>query len=208
VKVALLDLDGTLVDSLPGITAATNATLGTAHPETEIRQFVGPPLHTTFAALTGRSGAALDETVARYREIYAGLMVSGSVVYPGVVALLQRLKDAGLVLAVATSKAQPLAIGLLDGLGLAPFFATVCGPVPPSHDDKTATIGRALDDLGRPPVAAVTMVGDRHHDIDAAHAHGVRAIGVTWGFGAREELRGADALVDTPAALGDLLLGR
>jgi phosphoglycolate phosphatase len=69
-------------------------------------------------------------------------------------------------------------------------------------------IARALADFG---VAAqdAAMVGDRHFDIEGAKANGVRAIGATWGFGSREELRdaGADVIVDTPAALSGAMLG-
>jgi phosphoglycolate phosphatase len=209
VRTVLLDLDGTLADSLPGITAATNAALGTSLSAEEVRPRVGPPLHETFAALTGATGEELDEAVARYRAIYAELMLEGTVVFDGIPELLAQLRDAGLLLAVATSKARPLAVPPLEGLGLAGFFAAIEGPVPggpAAHHHTRATIGVALDALGRPPVATVTMVGDRHHDVEGAHAHGIRAVGVTWGFGSREELRGADALAATPAALGALLL--
>jgi phosphoglycolate phosphatase len=206
VTTVLFDLDGTLVDSLPGIAAGTNAVLGTSFSSEEIRQYVGPPLHGTFATLTGRDD--VDDLVAEYRDVYASLMVSGSVVFDGVVAALKQLSEEAVTMAVATSKAQPLAVGLLEGLGLASFFDAVCGPVPPARDDKAATIADALGALGTPPAESVTMVGDRVHDIDGAHAHGLRAVGVTWGFGAPGELRDADVLVDTPAELVAVLLGR
>lgn len=208
-RVALFDLDGTLVDSLPGITAATNATLGTAMTTDEVRPYVGPPLPQTFAALTGATGADVDALVADYRSRYAQIMADGTAVFDGIPELLGELRSAGYVLAVATSKARPLAQSLIESLGLARWFAAVEGPIPgtPSaHDDKRATIGAALGALGQPRVATVTMIGDRHHDVVGAHAHGVRAIGVTWGFGTREELRDADATVDAPAELARLLL--
>jgi len=160
----LFDLDGTLVDSLPGIAAGTNAVLGTAMSPDDVRPFVGPPLHESFAALTGSTGADLDALVAEYRRVYAELMVDGAVVFDGVAAALKQLSEEGATMAVATSKAQPLAVGLLEGLGLASFFAAVCGPVPPARDDKTATIGDALLALGSPPAESVTMVGDRVHE--------------------------------------------
>jgi phosphoglycolate phosphatase len=49
------------------------------------------------------------------------------------------------------------------------------------------------------------MIGDRVHDVRAAHANGVRAIGVLWGYGSRDELEAADALVASPAALAPAL---
>jgi len=165
----------------------------------EIRPFVGAPLHSTFAKLTGQ--VDVDDLVADYRRRYADLMVTGSIVFDGIAPLLDDLRGTGTTLAVATSKAQALACALLDGLGLASFFDVVCGPVPPSREGKAETIGRVLDALGWPPPDTVTMVGDRHHDIEGAHAHSIRAVGVLWGFGSREELAGADALAESPAQL-------
>jgi phosphoglycolate phosphatase len=198
----LFDLDGTLVDSLPGIAAGINAVLGTAYPPEEIRRYVGPPLHDTFAALTGAGD--VEDLVAEYRRVYAEIMVDGTRVFEGIREALAALD--GTTLAVATSKAQPLATALLDGLGLADHFAAIVGPVPPARDDKAQTIAQALAALGRPVTA--TMVGDRHHDIDGAHANGLRAVGVTWGFGTREELAGADVLVNSPGELSSATLAR
>jgi phosphoglycolate phosphatase len=216
VTTVLFDLDGTLVDSRPGIVAALNETLRALgepeRPSAELEAFIGPPVHEAFGALlAGRSpdGAALDEIVADYRARYRVGMVARSIVYPGIPALLQTLDAAGTTLAVATSKAGPLAVELLQGLGLAGRFRAIVGPVPPARDDKARTIAQALETLGiaTSPAADAVMVGDRHHDVEGARAHGLRAIGVTWGFGDADELRaaGADAIADDPAALGALL---
>lgn len=204
----LFDLDGTLVDSLPGIAAGMNAALGTSMSDAEIRPFVGPPLPDTFHRLTGATGAALDAVVAAYRARYAELMVEMTAVYDGIPELLDTLAARGATLAVATSKSRPLARDLLAGLGLADRFAAIEGPVPggrAGYDDKATTIGHALAALGTPPGARVTMVGDRHHDVDGARAHGLRAVGVTWGFGDTAELAGADALAATPAEIAALV---
>jgi phosphoglycolate phosphatase len=212
----LFDLDGTLVDSRPGIIAALNETLrALGEPErasAELEPLIGPPVHEAFAGLLADrapDGAALDEIVAGYRARYRVGMVERSIVYPGVPELLEALDAAGEALAVATSKAGPLAAELLAGLGLAHRFRAIVGPVPPARDDKARTIGRALEALGIAASAGpgAVMVGDRHHDVAGARAHGMRAIGVTWGFGDADELRaaGADAIAADPAALGALL---
>jgi phosphoglycolate phosphatase len=193
----LFDLDGTLVDSLPGITAAVNAVLATQYSPQDIRQYVGPPLHDWLGPLSGRDD--VDALVAEYRRVYAEIMVEGTVVFDGIPAALAELRDSGTRMAVATSKAQPLATELLRGLGLASFFEAVHGPVPPARDDKATTIAQAIGTLGHPQHA--TMVGDRHHDIEGARANGIRAVGVTWGFGSPEELAGADVLIDSPKEL-------
>lgn len=210
----LFDLDGTLVDSRPGIVAAINATLrALGEPErasSELERFIGPPLHETFATLLAErspDGTGLDDIVAMYRARYRLAMVEGTTVYHGITALLDALAATGTPLAVATSKARPLAVPLLEGLGLAGRFRVIAGPVPPARDDKAQTIAQALAELGPAAGDAPVMVGDRHHDIAGARAHGLRAIGVTWGFGGEAELRaaGADAVAADPAALGALL---
>ena len=86
-------------------------------------------------------------------------------------------------------------------LGFGDAFEAVFAPELDLHvESKTSTVGKALAALG---ATGGTMVGDRHVDMEAAHAHGLRAVGVTWGFGTADELRaaGADVLVTTPADL-------
>jgi phosphoglycolate phosphatase len=203
----LLDLDGTLVDSRAGIVAGMNATLE-AHglpprPTAELEARIGPPVHDTFGWLFALppGDEALDALVDEYRARYAKLMLAVTPVFDGIPEALAELQAAGHVLAIATSKARHLAQDLADGLGLAPYLSAVRGPVPPSRDDKAATIARALADLGQP--ARAVMVGDRHHDIEGAHAHGLPAIGVLWGIGDAAELQaaGAQVLCATPADL-------
>lgn len=209
----LFDLDGTLVDSRPGIVAALNASLsalGEAElPEAELVKRIGPPIHDTWAELLQRPADAVEDVVAAYRERYATLMLDGTSVYPGVISLLQRLAGAGHLMAVATSKAQPMAVALLEHLGLDAFFAAVRGPVPPSTEAKATTVGRALEALGLPSGAGAVLVGDRHHDVAGAHAHGVAVIGAGWGYGSLEELAaaGADVVASAPAGVVPLLHG-
>jgi phosphoglycolate phosphatase len=108
-------------------------------------------------------------------------------------------------LAIATSKSALFAEPLLDALGLTRFFVAVAAAAADdTDDDKTAIVGRALALLDGRPVA---MVGDRSFDVDAARAHGLLSIGVTWGIGSAEELRaaGADRLIEEPGELLALL---
>jgi phosphoglycolate phosphatase len=126
-------------------------------------------------------------------------------VFPGIRELLDNLSHR-LPLVVATSKPRALAEPLLDALRLRRFFVAVIGPeLNSENEQKTLTIGSALQKL--PPGARPVMVGDRKHDIHAAHDHGLHAIGVLWGIGSEEELRtaGADEFVHTPADLAILL---
>ena len=204
----LFDMDGTLVDSQPGIVAAMNATLRALgepeRDEADLRARIGPPLPETFSDLLGRPPGELDDIVAGYRERYRTTMREGTFVYPGIPALLAGLEAAGHPLAVATSKAQPLAEELLDHLGLGAWFAAIRGPVPPSHEDKAGTVGRALEALG---TRAAVLVGDRHHDVTGARAHGLATIGAAWGYGGEDELwaAGARAIARRPDEVPGLL---
>jgi phosphoglycolate phosphatase len=195
----------------PGIVAATNATLR-AHgepelPEADIVPRIGPPLQETWAELLRLPLDEVDGVVAAYRDRYATAMLTGTVAYPGVAQLLEQLRADGHLLAVATSKAQPLAVELLEHLGLDGHFAAIRGPVPPSVESKTETVGRALEALGLAAGADAVLVGDRHHDVTGGRAHGLRVIGAGWGYGTREELEaaGADAIAAEPLGVAPLL---
>jgi phosphoglycolate phosphatase len=202
----LLDLDGTLSESGPAIVAALSAALEHLGrdplDETALRAFIGPPLELSFASL-GVDDALIAEAVRVYRAHYDLL---GPPLYPGVREALQRLRDAGLRLSLATSKPEPLALEIVTDKDLLPLFDAVCGAGPDEErTSKADVVRKALDRLGGPqrPV----MVGDRHHDVDGAAAHGVPCIGALWGYGDADELRGAAALAEDVDALLGLLLG-
>ena len=117
-----------------------------------------------------------------YRERYVTASLTETTVAPGIPEALDALD--GRRKAVATSKPKAFADPLLEAMGLAAHFEVVAGPdLNARAEDKTETLGRALHELG--PTRAV-MVGDRSFDILAAHAHGLPAIGVTWGIGTHE----------------------
>jgi phosphoglycolate phosphatase len=205
----LFDLDGVLVDSRVPFARSVNAALAghglPPRPEQELHQYLGSPLHQTFHALVG-DDSLVQPCVDLYRERYRTHAASETPVFPGIRELLDNLSDQ-LPLVVATSKPRALAEPLLTALDLRRFFAAVIGPeLDSENEQKTVTVGRALQEL--PSDARPVMVGDRRHDIHAAHDHGLPAIGVLWGIGSEEELRtaGADALVQTPGELATLLV--
>jgi phosphoglycolate phosphatase len=204
----LFDLDGVLVDSRVPFAHGVNGALTShglaARPEHELHQYLGPPLHRTFRALVGEE-SLVQPCVDSYRARYRELAARETTVFPGIRAILDKLAE-HLPLVVATSKPRALAEPLLDALNLRGFFAAVIGPELDSENEhKAVTIGRALRAL--PPDARPVMVGDRKHDIAAAHEHHLRTIGVLWGIGSEKELltAGADALAHNPAELATLL---
>jgi phosphoglycolate phosphatase len=210
----LLDLDGTLTDPELGITrciAHALTKLGRAVPDAPtLRRCIGPPLADSFRALLDTSDAALvHDAIAHYRERFAPIGMFENRVYAGIPELLAALRDAGAELRVVTSKPTVYSVGILEHFALDGFFAGVHGSeLDGTRTDKTEGIAHALGVAAIAPASA-TMVGDRSHDVVGAHANGVRAVGVLWGYGDRDELAraGADALAATPDALRALLLG-
>ena len=207
-RALLFDLDGCLVDSLPSIArcwAQTMGGLGRPAPTVEeVRPFVGPPADTIARTLApDLSDSEVEDLVMAYRRCTAA--AEDVAAFPGVPELLTGLAEAGVPLAIATSKSIEVAEPLLERLGLAGCFAVVEGT---GRDelgtDKATIVGRALARLA--PLAAYALVGDRKHDVIGAHAHGLRAIGALWGYGSREELTaaGADLLVSSPAELATM----
>jgi len=208
--VVLFDLDGVLADSRAAIAGCVNHALAAGghavRPEAELHRYVGPPLPLAFAELIGApvDSEAVAACIASYRERYATASLTDTVVTPGIADALARLA-ATHRLGVATSKPRAFAEPLLEALGLRDYFEAVAGPdLRTGVEPKTATVGAALRALG---ASGGAMVGDTAFDMVAAHAHGLRAVGVTWGIGTAEELRaaGAEVLVDEPAELGGAL---
>jgi len=208
--VVLLDVDGCLVDSTRPVGESIDAALvehGVAPlAPGELQALIGPPLKIGLAGHLDRVGADLgivDSLIASYRERYAPLSVELATSYPGVPDAVAALAAAGRRLAVVTSKPQVFAVPILEALGLDRHLEVMVGPGTDEIEPKVVTMARALELLGPIDAAASVMVGDRHHDVEAAHAHGLRAIGVLWGFGTEDELRaaGAHAVVADAAEL-------
>jgi phosphoglycolate phosphatase len=209
----LLDLDGTLADSHPGILASCLAALralGHEADETlDIKRIIGPPLEDMMHILLQPYGDdRVAEAVAAYRRHYGESGFLGSVPYPGIGKSLEEMKRTGLRLYLATSKRVIFANRILDHLKLAAYFDSIHGSVPSGElDHKPELLAHILSKHGLSPSHSL-MVGDRRHDISGAHAVGMRGLGVLWGYGTRHELEtaGADRLVDSPADLARTVL--
>jgi phosphoglycolate phosphatase len=204
----LLDLDGTLIDSYPGISASCLAALralGHEPDETlDISHMIGPPLEDMMQLLLRSYGDdSVDEAVAAYRQHYGESGFLGSVPYPGISRSLEEMKRTGLRLYLATSKRAIFADRILDHLKFAAYFDGIHGSVPSGElDHKPELLAHILSEHDLSPAHSL-MVGDRRYDISGAHAVGMRGLGALWGYGTRDELEtaGADQLVDSPADL-------
>lgn len=209
----LLDLDGTLIDSYPGILASCLAALRALGHEPgdtlDIRHRIGPPLEDIMQGLLESYGDdRVDEAVAAYRRHYGEAGYLGSVPYPGIGKSLEEMKRSGLRIYLATSKRAAFASRILDHLNFAAYFDGVHGSVPGGElDHKPELLAHVMAKHDLSPSRSL-MVGDRRHDIAGAHAVGMRGLGVLWGYGSRDELEtaGADRVVEAPADLARTVL--
>ena len=178
----------------------------------DLNFIIGPPLRATFVTLVADRGgdeAMADRLLDAYRTAYRTTSTELAASYPGVPELLEGLRGS-VRLGVVTSKPAAYAVPILDALGFSEMMEVIEGPDLSETEAKPATLARALDRLGAVPGAGpIYMIGDRHHDIEAGQSAGVRTIGVTWGFGSRDELAtaGADFVADAPEEISDIVLG-
>jgi phosphoglycolate phosphatase len=202
----LIDLDGTLIDPKPGILGSIQfalAQLGVAVPPIEeLAWAIGPPLRTTFPKLLG-GPERTEEAVTFYRQNYANGAMYDALVYDGVPAALDALREAGCRLFIATAKPHHFARPILDRFDLTRRFAAIYGPeLDGTRDQKAELIAHIIAGEGVRPETAV-MIGDRAFDVTAAARNGIPTVGVTWGYGSVEELEsaGAATLCRSPASL-------
>ena len=211
-RTVLLDLDGTLVDSATTIVehlAAAIAEVGFPVPDAaRLRRLVGPPFETALPEL-GLTEEQTAAAIVAYRSSYDAVAATVTPVYPGIPALLERLRADGLRLATATSKPEELARKIVAGVGLASHLDLVGGADHVAgRVGKAAVVRSVLDRLHLDPTRdPVVLVGDRHHDVDGAAAHGIPAIGVSWGYSEPGELAGARLVVSDIEELATALRG-
>ena len=211
----LLDLDGTLSDSRPGIAGCFRFMLGELghDPATagDLTWAVGPPISVSIARLLAQYGDdRVDQGLAVYRARYSSVAIYDCTVYPGVLGMLDALRDAGHMMCIATSKRRDFAERVMDHLDLRRYVRSVYGALPEGGlDRKQDLLAHILDREGIAPGETI-MLGDRLHDIHAAHLNGLRAIGALWGYGGLEELQtaGADVIAELPQAVPALAGGR
>lgn len=205
----IFDLDGTLVDSLPGIADSLNHCLAahghSTYTEETVRCLVGNGLENLVrrAAAPVSDDAAIAAMIATFKQHYAHAWQTGTFPYPGIPELLTTLQAAGLKLAVLSNKTHAFTTEIAREMFPQIPFAAVLGqrdgsPHKP-HPDGALQISR---DVGVPPQDCV-IVGDATIDLETAANAGMAAISVTWGYhdAARLLAAGASSLVDTPAAL-------
>ncbi|WP_051533594.1 HAD hydrolase-like protein [Anaerovibrio sp. RM50] len=183
----VFDLDGTLIDSSPGILKTIRYTLNLFNkyiPEDDVlKAFVGPPLKKSFESLSDVNANEAEEMVKAFRQEYKKGEILNANLYDGIVSLCQKLQDDGIKMAIATNKPEQFAQNLVKHFHLEGFIPVVCGADMEGMLKKADLIKKAMDFSEVTDKKKVVMVGDTSGDAIAAEECGVDFIGVTYGFG-------------------------
>lgn len=188
----IFDLDGTISNPKQGIVNGYHYAFEKmgmpGKTEAELVPLIGPPLRVVFSEIYHFTPDDTELAIQYYRDYYYGQGgMYENIIFDGMKELLAALFDAGNTLHIATNKGLQVD-KILDFLGVLPYFTSI----EHYNEEKGVTNkDQMLDNILREqsvrPEAAV-MVGDREHDILAAHHHGMPSIGVLYGFGTREEM--------------------
>ena len=197
-RTLVLDLDGTLVDTLPDLRASLNRLMA-AHrleefPASEVASFIGDGAGVLVRrAMAARSRDAEQADFDAFLADYSAHAADESVLFPGVADGLERALSDGWRLAVCTNKPEVPARSLLGALGIAQFFAAIGGgdSFPSRKPDPAHLLATIAAAAGEP--GASVMVGDHRNDILAATSAAVPAIFANWGYGSPDMAEGAAA---------------
>ena len=210
----VLDLDGTLVDSLPDIRASLNR-LMVAHdlaefPPNEVAAFIGDGVSVLVQrAMHARQREAAPADLEAFLGDYEAHAADQSRLFPGVAETLVVAKAAGWRLAVCTNKPEAPARSLLDALGVGPLFDAIGGGDSfPTRKPDPAHLRATIAASGGDPAACV-MVGDHRNDVLAANGADIPVIFALWGYGPPDMAAGAAAQAasfeDVPGLAAGLL---
>jgi phosphoglycolate phosphatase len=199
-----LDLDGTLMDSRPGILASLGHAFGSIGrrdiADGDLTWMIGPPFIDSFQRLgIDDPQPALDA----YRVHYTATGMYDAQVFAGIPLAMDALRASGFRLYLATAKPHDYARKITAHFGLAEKMIAEFGPeLDGTHNWKGDLLAYALRETGEDPARSV-MVGDRHHDMAAAAEVGMASIAARWGYGEAHEWQGAASEIDTPGDLFD-----
>lgn len=216
-RMILIDLDGTLVDSVPDLAYCVDTTLQrigrTVWGEAKVREWVGNGVErlvkrALVGQLDGEPPAALfEQALPIFMAIYADNVSGRSCLYPGVREGLQQLKAMGFRVACVTNKAAQFTEPLLKDMGIySEFELVVSGDTTPRKKPDPMPLLYAAEKLGFAP-AECMMIGDSSNDVTAARQAGFQVVCVPYGYNHGIDIRESkpDAVIDTLSALPPLL---
>ena len=196
-ELILFDLDGTLTDPESGLIKSFSYALsrmGVDCSDTEgLKCFIGPPLYDEWQKVYGFSPEEAGRALDYFHEYFEVDGWCDNVMYDGIPALLSGLRAAGKRIALATSKPEEMSKEIMEKFELAQYFEKICGAtLDGSRSHKADVIAYLLQQVG--DIRQAVMVGDTEFDVIGAAAHGIPAIGVSWGYGKVESMEKAGAI--------------
>ena len=207
---AIFDMDGTLADTSPGIIRChqyAHRMMGRSEPEeTILREVIGGPLLETYCGRFGFSEEDARRAVAFYRQRYAEKGIYEAVLYPGMKGTLKALREQGLLLGIATLKAERFAKEIVGYLGISDCFDAIFGMDERDQRSKSELIRLCMETLSVSRRETV-LIGDSIHDWKGTREAQVDFIGVTYGFGLQKGARPEGIILcHSPAELPQILL--
>lgn len=213
--IIFLDLDGTLVDSAPGIKESVKYALMhfgiEENDEKKLNLFIGPPLFDAFSEIYGMNKEDADKAVEKYRENYKkNKAMLKYKVYNDVEKMLITLKDNNLIICLATAKPKAFAEIILEDAGILKYFDKINGAsFDESKRTKTAVIKDTIE-TNNYEKERILMVGDRENDVTGAKNNGISVLGVTYGYGNKKELNDAGCfdVVNSPEEVTEFIINQ
>lgn len=187
-KIAVFDLDGTLLDTAEGVLSAVKRTIqenGREElTEEELLTFIGPPIQDSFSRAFGLSREEAQELAGVFRNYYKEQeYLFKATPYEGIFSLMNQLQEWGIKVAVATYKREDYAVSVLKHFGFDQYADIMYGSDIAGTLKKMDIIQKCMDDLGVKDYSEVVMIGDSNHDAMGAEQIGMDFLGVTYGFG-------------------------
>ena len=186
-KLAVFDLDGTLLNTGGGIANALSKTLEGLgfypHQKTDLTAYIGPPIEVAFRELLGLEGPSLDDAAAQFRHRYRTQDLLTATPYHGIFELLEELRRCKINTAVATYKREDYARELLFHFGFDRYMPVIYGSDTKGLLKKSDIIRRCMASSGIADPKEAVMIGDTGEDARGAAGMGVDFIAVTYGFG-------------------------
>lgn len=207
--IVLIDLDGTIINSYPGIKMCVDHaldTMGFSISKESYPLFVGPPLHESFIKYASMTEEQALTATKIYRQLYVTEGLYKFDVYEGVEETLKELKARGKILSLATCKPQEVAIDELNRVDLAKYFNLLVGSISDyERSQKKEVIDYALKTIGCEEIDRCVMVGDTIFDLEGADSFGMDCIIVNYGFGSEKTRNKAAANIDNMRELLDII---